>query len=66
MKVMLRQKGERGSMCIVYLFQLRLKFTSDLGNKDNSLSDKQSCINPYRMPLVTFETAYLQKIYCLL
>ena len=41
-------------MCIVYLFQHPLIFTSGLGNKENNLSDKQSCINF----LVTFETVF--------
>ena len=34
-----------GSLYIVYLFQHHLKFTSGLGNEENSLSDKQSCNN---------------------
>ena len=43
--VMLRQKVEPGSLCSVYLFQHQLKFTSGLGNEENSLSDKKICIN---------------------
>ena len=42
---MLRKKMEPGSLYIVYLFLPLLKFTSGLGNEENSLSDKQSCDN---------------------
>ena len=43
--VMQGQKMEPGSVYIVNLFQHPLTFTSGLGNKENNLSDKQSCIN---------------------
>ena len=39
---MLRLKLEPGSLCIVYLCQHHLTFTSGLGNIENTLSDKQS------------------------
>ena len=44
-RVMLRQKMDTGSLCIVYLFLHQLTFTSGLGNKENTLSDKHSCMN---------------------
>ena len=56
--MLLRQKMEPGSLCVVYLFQHQLTFTSGLGNKESTLSDKQNCINFYRSPLVTFETSF--------
>ena len=40
---MKRQKMEPGSLCIVYLFQHQLTFTLGLGNKKDTLSNKQSC-----------------------
>ena len=42
--------------CIPFQYQLSIK--SGLGNKENTLSDKQSCINFKRTPLVTFETVF--------
>ena len=55
MTVMLRQNNEPGSLSIVYIFQYQLKFISGLGNEENSLSDKQSCIK-----LVTFKTVFTE------
>ena len=64
--VMLRQNMEPGSLCIVYLFQYQLTFKTGLGNKENTLSGKQCCINFYRTPLVTFETVFFRIMYCLI
>ena len=37
MRVVLRQKLDTGSLCIVYQFLHQLTFTSGLGNKENTL-----------------------------
>ena len=57
---MSREKNEPGSLCIVYLFQHQLKFITVLGNEENSLIDKQSCISFLRTFLVTFETVFTE------
>ena len=43
MTVILRQKVEPGSLCALYLFQHQTKFTSCLGNEENS--DKYILVN---------------------
>ena len=58
---MLRQKMEPGWLYIVYLFQHHLKLTLGLGNEENSLSDKQSCNNFCRTPLITVETVFVSE-----
>ena len=62
---MLRQKVERESMGILYLFQLRLKFTSGLGKRDNSLSDKQVVSTFTECPLLHLkQLVYREFIAC--
>ena len=59
---MLRQKMEHGSLCIVYLFLHQLTFTSGLGNKENTLSDKQSCMNILiGLPLLHLKQSFFGK-----
>ena len=41
-------KKEPESLCIVYLFQHQLTFTSGLGNKENTVSDKHIYVSTFK------------------
>ena len=54
---------EHGSLCIVYLFLHQMTFTSGLGNKEITLSDKQSCMNILiGLPLLHLNQSFFWKM----